>query len=386
MPSDSAKRRQKAKSEAQRQAEQREEEAAANLACTNTDFTVTPLGEAVVEPKGRHMATILFLHGLGGSSADWELFRWALQSILGSVLSEQLRWISLDAPVRKVWGIDMPAWFRYKTDRSGKDAEDIIDENHLLQTRMQLFTIIGREAGRLASSGGAQRIFLVGSSQGGSAALDAALRWPLQPSLLPANSCTKSLDGGEASSALPCAPGPVGGVVMLRSLALSSSARAAKKLGSSEPDRQLKVLAVSGAEDNTFVLPLVRRQLARIKGVAVTRHEVIAGLDHETSIHVEEVRHTAAFMLQCLGLAADHIEDAAISKIIMDIPVGNKCWGDLSELQKNAAKALGISHRNTWDAGTAPVWSKSWRQLSVHQQRAAQRLGFEGKSWDAREQ
>eukprot|EP00971_Amphidinium_carterae_P005141 102447-Amphidinium_carterae.1 len=106
-------------------------------------------------------------------------------------------------------GTVMSGWFSYLTDKSGEDEEDEIAESEVQQTRAELHKVpatpqasassllrgnwkvdawvclqvwgratvevIEAEAVLLKDHGGTKRVLLVGSSQGGSMALDAAL-------------------------------------------------------------------------------------------------------------------------------------------------------------------------------------------------------------------
>lgn len=247
----------------------------------------------------------------------------------------------------------MAAWFEYYTSRCGEDLEDDINEAHLQALRAALQTLVEEEAGRLEDAGGRARVLLVGSSQGGSAALDAAL----------------SLEGP-----------PLAGVAMLRSLALGATARARGK----GAEGKLPVLAVSGEADETFKLSLVRRQLEAMGSAINLSHSTLKDLDHDTEYDAREVAQTLNFIEERLGLGMDACAtpEALAKHLPPELP-GSRSWASLGDSELRLAAQLGVRSQSAWDEGTAAVWSKAWSELTYLQRKAAQGLGYREKSWDA---
>lgn len=110
-------------------------------------------------------AAVILLHGLGADGQDLL----PLSEELG--LPEDVRWLAPDAPVRPVTangGMDMRAWF----DIYGFDASAPVDTRGIAQSVVGVHDLIDH----LCQQGvQAERIFLLGFSQGGVVALHAAL-------------------------------------------------------------------------------------------------------------------------------------------------------------------------------------------------------------------
>jgi predicted esterase len=242
----------------------------------------------------------------------------------------------------------MNAWFEYFTDFGGKDKEDDINERHLAEMRGLLHSVIQDEANKLRNRGGARRVMLVGSSQGGSAAFDAALTW----------------EGSE----------PLAGVVLLRSLPLGATAQAVVR-NPRVRDYRSNVLVISGGADKTFILSLVQRQVRRFRDLAHIRQEVVPRLNHNRNYDKRERVEAANFISSRLGLGSN---DAAALTAEAD----KKSWADLNKVQRRWAKQLGVKGAHGWDSGTSSVWYASWRRLSHAQRRAAEHLGYTAHSWD----
>lgn len=317
----------------------------------------------LMEAEGEHSASVVLLHGLGDSFAYWRPFYEALKAVKADVSG--LRWIALDAPKRIVWGVRMAAWFEYYTDRSGEDQEDNISETDLAETRAHLHTLLFREvssASLFSATSCSPRLLLVGSSQGGSAALDAALRLPA------------GLEGALV------------GAVALRSLALGVTARAAM---APKPNcRRLPVLAVNGSADATFVPCLVRRQLDAIAHAADVTRVDVDGLEHDTPYDAEEATAFVRFLVENLGLAIPGpVSRAAVAAALPPPTAGQsssaeKAFDDLSDIELRYAAQLGIQRAEAWDNGSAAVFSVSWSKLSTLQRSAAKALGYTEATWD----
>lgn len=255
----------------------------------------------------------------------------------------------------------MTAWFQYcGPDRSGQDIEDKINEAHLDEVRTVLHPFIEQEAEKLEDLGGTGRVMLVGSSQGGSTALDVALT-------LPAGSAAREY---------------LGGVAMMRSLALGATAGAA-----SAPEGTLvPVLAVSGDKDDTFLLSLVRRQLRAIDGVAFVSHDIVHGLDHDTDYDPRETAPTLKFIsemlqLESLGIGAGGMGLATLTRAVG--PSYGKRWSELDEAAHKLAQQLGVNGAEAWDKKAAPVFCLRWAKLSIKQRQAAKQLGYHRRNWNA---
>lgn len=110
-------------------------------------------------------AAVILLHGLGADGQDLL----PLSEELG--LPDGVRWLAPDAPVRPVTangGMDMRAWF----DILGFDASAPVDTRGIAQSVAGVHQMIEQ----LCQQGvKAERIFLLGFSQGGVVALHAAL-------------------------------------------------------------------------------------------------------------------------------------------------------------------------------------------------------------------
>lgn len=189
----------------------------------------------------------------------------------------------------------------------------------------------------------------MGSSQGGSVACDAALTSPQR----------------------------VAGIVMLRSLVLGSTA-------TQQVQKQVPLVATSGDIDDTFALPLVKRNLDSIK--QEVEHVVIKGLTHAASYDAEEILAVARFLSRQFGLDLE-IADALghLRSFVAKQDAALKSWGDLSESELMLAARLGIQTAAAWDEGTGKIWEVNWEQLSFLQRQAAQGLGFTPESWNAKD-
>ncbi|CAE7870780.1 EB1C [Symbiodinium sp. KB8] len=313
------------------------------------DVTLTLSTRTILEPSGKHQGTVFCFHGLGDDSRYWEPFFEAMRSV-GLALAG-LRVVGVDAPRRLVWGERMNAWFEYLTDRSGALEEDEINEAQLLETRRAIQALVQQEVNALSEvwNDDSPRVLLMGSSQGGSVACDAALTSPQR----------------------------VAGIVMLRSLVLGSTA-------TQQVQKQVPLVATSGDIDDTFALPLVKRNLDSIK--QEVEHVVIKGLTHAASYDAEEILAVARFLSRQFGLDLE-IADALghLRSFVAKQDAALKSWGDLSESELMLAARLGIQTAAAWDEGTGKIWEVNWEQLSFLQRQAAQGLGFTPESWNAKD-
>jgi phospholipase/carboxylesterase len=113
-------------------------------------------------------ASVIWLHGLGASGDDF------LDIVPQLALPESVRFVFPHAPVRPVTlngGMVMPAWF----DILSLDREADQDEPGIKAAAHQLSAIIDQE---IASGIPAEKIVLMGFSQGGALALYTGLLYP----------------------------------------------------------------------------------------------------------------------------------------------------------------------------------------------------------------
>ncbi|XP_065179583.1 acyl-protein thioesterase 1-like [Sycon ciliatum] len=122
-----------------------------------------PSKPVIVEPKGKHSATLIFLHGLGDTGHGWsESFR--------TIQPDYLRIVCPNAPTQSVtlnMGMSMPSWF----DIFGLGANAKQDEEGIKKAAGDLKALIEEEEKRVP----AERIVIGGFSQGGAVALLAGL-------------------------------------------------------------------------------------------------------------------------------------------------------------------------------------------------------------------
>eukprot|EP00928_Gymnodinium_smaydae_P032018 TRINITY_DN23309_c0_g1_i1.p1 TRINITY_DN23309_c0_g1~~TRINITY_DN23309_c0_g1_i1.p1 ORF type:complete len:459 (+),score=89.32 TRINITY_DN23309_c0_g1_i1:113-1489(+) len=312
-----------------------------------------------IAPTSLHTASVILLHGFGDSSESWSgLIRAVHQT---GDKSSGVRWLCLDAPKRGSRNDEGPAWFEYITNRGGEMEEDEINEQQLFEVRQELHALIRREMERLRHRGGPRQVMLVGFSQGGSTALDAALTLP----------------GAR----------PLGGVAMLRSLALGVTARDAAVLASrpGHPRPKTPVLVVSAEEDDVFLLPLVGQQLKQVRAhVDLVHREVIPGLDHVTE-HPRETARVAAFVVQRLGLSGSSmvVDEQSLEKELQArLPARLRGWDELSDDERLSALMLGCKTQEDWEMSWSGAMMKYWEELSPLEKGAAEKLGWDGDTWD----
>lgn len=115
-------------------------------------------------------ASIIWLHGLGADGHDFE----PIVPELALPESLRVRFVFPHAPLRPVTlngGMKMPAWF----DISALSREAPLDTEGFEATRREIIKLIERENARGVAT---ENIVLAGFSQGGAAALGAALQYP----------------------------------------------------------------------------------------------------------------------------------------------------------------------------------------------------------------
>lgn len=124
------------------------------------------LPAVVIEPRGAHRSTVIWLHGLGADGHDFEPVAEELR------LPESLgvRYVLPHAPRRPVTingGYVMRAWY----DIAAADISAVPDEAGIRESQRQVADLVEREiAGGIAP----ERVILAGFSQGGVIALETA--------------------------------------------------------------------------------------------------------------------------------------------------------------------------------------------------------------------
>ncbi|CAO3628913.1 unnamed protein product [Cunninghamella echinulata] len=116
------------------------------------------LNPIVVEPKGKHLSTVIFLHGLGDSGISWV----PLAETLGPRFPN-IKWIFPNAPFRPVsfnGGALTPAWFNVASFDKSSQTEQL-DEAGMLSSVKIVEEIIEKE-----KKLGISKVILGGFSQG----------------------------------------------------------------------------------------------------------------------------------------------------------------------------------------------------------------------------
>lgn len=120
----------------------------------------------IKEPNEAIKASVIWLHGLGASADDF-------LPIVPRLKLPQIRFIFPQAPVQPVTlnqGYAMPAWY----DIYGLDLNSKQDEAGIRKTEQEISALIQRE---IEQGIPANKIVLMGFSQGGAVALHTALRF-----------------------------------------------------------------------------------------------------------------------------------------------------------------------------------------------------------------
>ncbi|CAO3634402.1 unnamed protein product [Cunninghamella blakesleeana] len=116
------------------------------------------LNPILVEPKEKHFASVIFLHGLGDSGISWV----QLSDSLGDCFPN-IKWIFPNAPLRPVsfnGGVPIPAWFNVASFDKSSQTEKL-DEAGMLSSVKIVEEIIEKEKNL-----GISNIILGGFSQG----------------------------------------------------------------------------------------------------------------------------------------------------------------------------------------------------------------------------
>ncbi|EIJ42992.1 putative esterase [Beggiatoa alba B18LD] len=126
--------------------------------------------DIIIEPAEKATASVIWLHGLGASSQDFE----PVIPYLPKSLLKHARFIFPQAPNREItinMGMVMPAWYDIiAMDLTfNQDEEGVRDSERLLQTYI---------AEQIKQGIAVERIVIAGFSQGGAIALHTGLRYP----------------------------------------------------------------------------------------------------------------------------------------------------------------------------------------------------------------
>lgn len=124
--------------------------------------------DAIVHGPDAPTGTVIWMHGLGASGDDFV-------PLLPLLERPDLRFVLPHAPVRPVTingGYPMRAWYDITQLEPGPDREP---EHDVRETALAIDRLIEVERDRGVP---ADRILMVGFSQGGAMALHCALRWP----------------------------------------------------------------------------------------------------------------------------------------------------------------------------------------------------------------
>jgi len=127
--------------------------------------SLQPLKSLIVNPKSRHSATVIFVHGLGDSGHGWKPVADMFQS---DPAMSHIKWVLPHAPTKPVtanMGMEMPSWFDILS--FGFNAAE--DEKGMLETVSSLNALISTELSTTDID--ASHIVLGGFSQGGAMSL-----------------------------------------------------------------------------------------------------------------------------------------------------------------------------------------------------------------------
>jgi len=126
------------------------------------------LDAVVIEPTAPHTASVIWLHGLGASGHDFE-------PVIPWLRRPDVRFVLPHAPERPVTlngGWVMPAWYDIRHLKEGPEREDA---EHIADATERIRDLVAAEVARGIP---ADRIALVGFSQGAAMALHTGIRHP----------------------------------------------------------------------------------------------------------------------------------------------------------------------------------------------------------------
>ncbi|KAI9897975.1 hypothetical protein N3K66_006335 [Trichothecium roseum] len=131
----------------------------------------------IFNAKGKHTATVIFLHGLGDSGAGWAQPAQIMQGVKGRL--DEVKWILPNAPnipITLNMGMQMPGWWDIKS-LGFKTTIDDEDAPGIQASQAYVHSLIQDEISAGISS---ERIIVGGFSQGGALSLFAGLTAPVK--------------------------------------------------------------------------------------------------------------------------------------------------------------------------------------------------------------
>jgi len=130
--------------------------------------SATAMLKSTVINSQRPQATVIFLHGLGGTGANYEDLIKPIAPLLPNV-----KFILPQAPTRyvSIYGRTTPAWY----DITGIERDVVEDDQGIKESAKSIHKLIDQEVTKGISS---NRIIIAGGSQGGALALYAGLTYP----------------------------------------------------------------------------------------------------------------------------------------------------------------------------------------------------------------
>jgi predicted esterase len=123
----------------------------------------------VIEPTVKHQASVIFLHGIGGSSQSG---KYLLSHILNSKDFKHVRFVFPSAPTIRITYFNRVATAWY--DIKGISWRNMEDNEGILKSSKLVHDLVDKE---ISSGIPSERIFVSGVSQGGAIALHSALTY-----------------------------------------------------------------------------------------------------------------------------------------------------------------------------------------------------------------
>ena len=124
----------------------------------------------VLKARGRHTATLIFLHGLGDTGHGWA-------GILNTIRPDYLKIVCPTAPSIPVTlnnGFVMPAWYDIRD--IGEDRSSIREDLAGVESSVKVLESIVDMETRELEGHGKSRVMIGGFSQGGAIAISALLK------------------------------------------------------------------------------------------------------------------------------------------------------------------------------------------------------------------
>jgi len=222
----------------------------------------SPSPPLIIQPRAKHTATVIWLHGLGDTGEGW-------CSICRDVF-RGMSWVKFvfpTAPVRPVtlnMGMPMPSWF----DIHGLSEAAQQDSAGIEASRAEVQRMLEAE---VAAGINPARIVLAGFSQGGALALYTALRQGRR----------------------------VGGVVGCSTWLVRHTEFLAGEWAVEEANKQTPVLLCHGEADPLVRMAFGKRTAAGLQGTGQpVTFKTYAGMGHSSC--PEEMADVAAFLETCL--------------------------------------------------------------------------------------